>query len=1156
VEVGVSRIERLRLRIALEGARAVGATVDRGRVVYPGAWPSTDAVLATTPTRFELLLFLHDAGAPHDVRCGVKVPHGISGTRSDGAGGLFFDDLRGEAAMHVARPFAIDSTGARREADLAWHDGELAVHLDTAGLEFPVVLDPAIETTFWELEQPDASPPARAFHTMAYDSTRGVSVIFGGGTNSSGNQPMGDTWEWDGTNWTPKCTAAPCSATTPAARIAGSMAYDAKHGQSVLFGGDKGPQQDTSDTWQWDGTAWTQVCTAASCTPPPARNFASMSFDASRSRTVLFGGYQWSGGTCPSPMSFQDTWEWDGTTWTQASPKAMPAVRYASAMGYDAKNAVSVLFGGLTPPSQFQQPAPVADTWAWNGTNWTQLCVAAPCSGAVPPARADHAVAYDSARGKLVMYGGASLGDTWEWDGTAWTETLPATPPPARTDGAMAYDAKRARIVLFGGTNGGGNALADTWEYHSIGGACTADTQCDTGHCVDGVCCETASCGTCASCDQVTNLSPGPPPPGTIGTPGVCSPVTGAQDPDTCTGDKTCDLTGACKGGPGAACTVPSDCASGSCPNGCCDGVACVGPDGGPVGGSSSGSGSGGGGGSSSKGCGCTVGARGGDVVPAGAGVILFALGVLARRSRRRAHRRALACGVTGGTTALVASCSLVTPLGELTSDWPPDGGDASTGGDATAGPDAPFDAGVDHVVDGGGETTSPGPPSNPAVWSERFGDSRDQYVHAVAIDSTGNIFVAGAFAGSIDFGADGGAVAATGGMDAFVAKLDPTGHGMWSRSFGDAVDSGANDQVALGVTVDTAGNVVVVGFFEGAIAFPGSSPIASAGGKDAFYVRLDNTGTVRFTGAASGAGDQVAWGVSADAQQTYYVQSSFENAVTVSNQTYVSRGGVDVLTFRLNTNGSLLWSTPVGGPEDDVGTAVAVDSNGQPMATGYFAGHANVGPGDAGPLDSDGGYDGLLYALQVPNGQNVLQQSFGTSGNTYGYAIAVDAIGPGEMAIAGPFQGSISSFGGTPLVSAGLDDVFVAKLGLTGSPEWGHSFGDPQDQIAYGVTLDHAGAVIVTGSMKGGATVGTSTLLSAGGDDVFLAKFDPGGTPLWAERFGDPMDQSGVAVASTVDNGKYDVVLVGNFQGAIDLGNGPLNTQGGEDFFVAKFGP
>jgi|HubBroStandDraft_6_1064221.scaffolds.fasta_scaffold4826061_1 hypothetical protein len=78
----------------------------------------------------------------------------------------------------------------------------------------------------------------------------------------------------------------------------------------------------------------------------------------------------------------------------------------------------------------------------------------------------------------------------------------------------------------------------------------------------------------------------------------------------------------------------------------------------------------------------------------------------------------------------------------------------------------------------------------------------------------------------------------------------------------------------------------------------------------------------------------------------------------------------------------------------------------------------------------------------------------------------------------------------------------------------------------------------------------------SAGGNDVFLAKFDPDGKPLWGERFGDSMDQEGMAVATTVDGSVYDIVIVGNFDGSIDLGKGPLTSQGGSDFFVAKLGP
>src|SRR5206468_11025348 len=84
-----------------------------------------------------------------------------------------------------------------------------------------------------------------------------------------------------------------------------------------------------------------------------------------------------------------------------------------------------------------------------------------------PSARWASAMAYDSARGRTVLFGGtnaADLDDTWEWDGSQWLRATPAVSPPARRQHAMAYDIARDRVVLFGGF-GGGNRFADTWEW-------------------------------------------------------------------------------------------------------------------------------------------------------------------------------------------------------------------------------------------------------------------------------------------------------------------------------------------------------------------------------------------------------------------------------------------------------------------------------------------------------------------------------------------------------------------------------------------------------------------------------------------------------------------------------------------------------------------
>ena len=713
---------------------------------------------------------------------------------------------------------------------------------------------------------------------------------------------------------------------------------------------------------------------------------------------------------------------------------------------------------------------------------------------------------------------------------------------------SQSYSASDSLRANFGNNN----PVAETWELHSHGAACTADTQCDTGHCVDGVCCETV-CGACQRCDQVAELEPGPPSPGPVATPGVCSAVTDAQDPDSCTGGLTCGPDGQCKAAAGRTCSVPSDCASGSCIDGCCDGVSpCVPPDAGvdaaPAGDSGATPA-----GKSGGGCGCRVTGGGAGGPYGAAAALLVVLGVIARRGARGRRAGLGAAAAVGG---VAVGCSLVTPLDALDSQ-PVSGADAQA--DAVAVEDAPADApppdAAKPTPDAGAPDAPTGtPPGHPAAWSVRFGDSQDQRVYAVAADPAGDVFVAGAFAGAIDFGS-GVALASTGGDDAFVAMLDAQGHGLWARSFGDVADAGAGDQRAFGVAVDAAGNAYVCGSFAGSLSAPGTT-LASAGGTDGFVAKLDTTGKVQWLHALAGPGDQAALGIAADASGNIVVTGSFEDAIAVSSTTLVSRGGFDAFTARLNSGGSLYWVVPFGGTADQLGMAVGLADGGAAYATGSSAGKANVGTNlDAGIVLSAGGFDVARYALAANNGAPSAVGALGDSQDQYGYAIAVDGIGAGHVVLAGPFRGSLS-VGTQALQSAGLDDVFVAKFDLAGAAQWGARFGDPQEQIAYGVAIDPAGNVVVAGSMQGTVSLGATTVAGAGGDDAVLAKLDPDGKPLWVERFGDSDEQAATAVTTVLAGGVYDVVLVGNFAGRIDLGNGPLESQGGSDFFVAGFGP
>jgi len=351
-------------------------------------------------------------------------------------------------------------------------------------------------TGVWTLRS-SSGPAGRVYHALAYDSVRGVTVLFGG-YNSSGC--LGDTWEWDGSTWTQRAS------TGPVARAGHAMAYDSVRGVTVLSGGSAEDGVPFRDTWEWDGTTWTQ----RSSSGPAARQLHTMVYDCGRGVTVLFGGtsgsdylgdtWEWNGatgtwtqcgGSGPAARyghatvydsargvsvlfggstaggSRSDTWEWNGTTWTQRAGSG-PSVRYSHAMVYDGGRGVTVLFGGTTGTSYF------GDAWEWDGTTgtWTQ------CVGPGPSVRQACAMAYDSARGVTVLFGGAGvggvlMGDTWEWNGTTrtWTQRS-SSGPPVRDYHAMVYDSARRVTVLFGG-NGASGYLADTWEWNGTTGTWT-----------------------------------------------------------------------------------------------------------------------------------------------------------------------------------------------------------------------------------------------------------------------------------------------------------------------------------------------------------------------------------------------------------------------------------------------------------------------------------------------------------------------------------------------------------------------------------------------------------------------------------------------------------------------------------------------------------
>jgi hypothetical protein len=298
----------------------------------------------------------------------------------------------------------------------------------------------------WSRRSTANAPSARNSTAMTFDPVRNRTMLFAGFDGGA----VGQTWTFDGNDWTQQTPA-----NTPSNRSGPAITFDTARGLAVLFGGFNNTQFHLSDTWEWNGTNWTQRTTA---TTPPGRMFSQLAFDSTRQRTVLFGGLGSAG-------NLGDTWEFNGTTWTNATPAgASPAARQGHMMCYDPARNVTVLFGGR------DATAATNETWVWNGTAWQQL---SPTNS--PPAREGAGMVFDAARQRVVLFGGSTTlfasnyADTWEWDGTNWTQSslVPAANRwnPSNRDGhSMAYDPRSERVLLFGGTTAAG-PQQDAWSW-------------------------------------------------------------------------------------------------------------------------------------------------------------------------------------------------------------------------------------------------------------------------------------------------------------------------------------------------------------------------------------------------------------------------------------------------------------------------------------------------------------------------------------------------------------------------------------------------------------------------------------------------------------------------------------------------------------------
>lgn len=405
-------------------------------------------------------------------------------------------------------------------------------------------------------------------------------------------------------------------------------------------------------------------------------------------------------------------------------------------------------------------------------------------------------------------------------------------------------------------------------------------------------------------------------------------------------------------------------------------------------------------------------------------------------------------------------------------------------------------------------------------AWSTGVGGTAVDVGRGIATAPDGSVYVVGDFEGTATFGAAGERTAA-GKSDAVLVRVDAKGNVVAATPFG-----GANQERGDAVAVDAKGDVAFAGLFS-ADAKLGDLATTANGSDDAFVAMVDAKGQPRWVWTAGGAASDAASALVARPGGGWLVALSFTGDVTVGGVGLRSRGETDVALVALTADGDVAWVTQLGGDGEDLINRLAIDPAGGIYAIGGFKGTTDVG---GGPLKSAGARD-VLVARFDPAGRHLWSKRIGNPFNDTPGGIAVDRAG--GIVITGSYFKDVD-FLGTPLLSKGESDIFLARLGSDGALSWVKSFGAEREDDGFGVAVDEAGAIVLAGWMEGKVDFGGGVLEGKGYHDAFVARFGADGGYRGAVRFGGQDYDEGRAVALTADGG---VVATGPFRYELDLG-------------------
>ena len=440
--------------------------------------------------------------------------------------------------------------------------------------------------------------------------------------------------------------------------------------------------------------------------------------------------------------------------------------------------------------------------------------------------------------------------------------------------------------------------------------------------------------------------------------------------------------------------------------------------------------------------------------------------------------------------------------------------------------------------------------------WVKGANSSAINVTTAIASDSEGNVYITGNFNGSyIQFGSHGLSNSGV-GMDIYLVKYDVDGNILWVKGMG-----GSGDDYVYALATDQDDNVFVTGLFASSTISFGTislNKVNSNSISDMFLAKYDAQGNTTWARAGNGtSASNIGTGVCTDADGNVYVGGRYSSATLNFGATVITNTnapGEDAFIVKYNASGTDLWANTVGGSANDAAYAIASDQDGHVFLTGFFLSEDLTIGNTVLSYIPNANTD--IFLAKYKNDGSVLWAK-SANGLAQDHVFSVAADKNGDVFITGFSHSDPLIFSSSVKLNTevGSNEVFLAKYNSSGNPLWVKSAKGASNEFGNSLVIDSTGNIYLTGYFEfAPTTFGNITLPSQGEENAYLAIYNTHGKLLLANALGNARE---IGYSIALDHRGSVYVGGGFLSSTVDFGSTTLISSGpgavDMDMFILK---